>query len=154
MDDPGAVRPGQGVCNGERHPEHFRQRQTGPKQRAQSLTVYVLHDDEVSAVDRDDVVDGGDVRVIEGGGGAGLLQKALAPALVGPIAGVKELDGHVPAKPGVAGPVHLSHATRAHESEDLVGAQARSRCYRHGLCATRLYRNHLSMGGAASRPTS
>jgi hypothetical protein len=47
----------------------------------------------------------------------------------------EDLDGDVPAEPGVAGAVNLAHATRAERSDDSIRADARTDVQRHGLRA-------------------
>ena len=64
--------------------------------------VDVLHDDEVDAVVRIDVVDGDDVRVVERAREPGLLDEAPLSIRVGDSVGGKDLDGHRAIEVGVA----------------------------------------------------
>ena len=98
----------------------------------QGLPGHELHHDEVDALGRLDLVDGDDVRVVEGGGGARLLHEAGAAGLVRQPLGGQHLDRHLAAEARVAGAVHLAHAARAEGPEDLVRAELRPGSEAHG----------------------
>jgi hypothetical protein len=66
-----------------------------------------------------DIVDGEDVGVVEGAGGAGLLLEPAEVVAVGDLRG-EDLDGHLAVETGIVGPVDLTHAARAEEPDDLV----------------------------------
>src|SRR5262249_10574980 len=91
-----------------------------------------LHDEEGLAAVLVDVVDRADVRVVQGGGGPGLAAEALQRVAVVGVPFGQELEGHVPAEPGVLGPVDHAHAAAAEALQDAVmrddladGARAR-----------------------------
>ncbi len=95
MDDPAPVRRAQGV----RHLRAIRQRLTqrqGPAPQAggQRLALEVLHDQEVDAVLRADVVENADVRVGERGNGARFLLEPAAALRVAGHAGRQHLERH------------------------------------------------------------
>ena len=74
-----AQRVGEGDRDAQRLAEaHALARDEG----VEGLAGHELHDDEVDALGGLDLVDGDDVRVVEGGGGAGLLHEAGAADLV------------------------------------------------------------------------
>ena len=80
----------------------------------------MLHDDEIAAAVRGDVVDDDDVRVAEGRGGLGLLDEALPAVGVGHLVGGQDLDGDGPVEVGVLGLVDGAHAALADLFEDPV----------------------------------
>ncbi len=87
---------------------------------------------KVSAVVMADVVDGEDVRMVEGAGGAGFLLEAGEPFVgVGERSG-KDLDGDVATEPLVAGAIDLAHAAGAELAEDFVWADASACLKCHG----------------------
>ena len=71
-----------------------------------------------------DVVDGEEVGVVEGGGGAGFTFEAFAP--IGAVGDLwrQHLDRHLAAELGVARPPHLAHPTGPDGGEDFVAAKA------------------------------
>ena len=68
-----------------------------------------------------DIVNVADVGVIQRGDRANLALEAFAEPLGG------NLDGHLAPHARIAGAIHLSHAARADERQDLVGAQTSAR---------------------------
>jgi hypothetical protein len=76
-------------------------------------TFYQLHDEVI----RTHVVYVADVRMIEGGDGAGLALETLVEPLGG------NLDSDITAQARVMRAIDLSHATLANERHDFVGAQ-------------------------------
>ena len=74
-------------------------------------------------------MDGNDVRVVEGGGGAGLPQEPRAAVWVGGSARGQHLERNQPVEEGVAGLVHHPHPTLADLLEYLV---VRERLADHG----------------------
>jgi hypothetical protein len=80
---------------------------------AQGLSLDVLGDDEAPAVRLTDFVHDEDVRVVEGGGGAGLLVEAPQPLGIESQRCGQELEGDLAAQSAVVGQEHLAHAARA-----------------------------------------
>ena len=79
MDDARGVGPGQRVGDGDRDPQHLAEPHALARdERVERLTLDVLHDHEVDAVRRLDLVDGDDVGMVEGGGRPRLLDEAPA----------------------------------------------------------------------------
>ena len=134
MDDAGGVGPGQAVRGLARDVERLGQRQRLSRhQRGEAAAVDHLHDDEGAVVLLADLVDGDDVGVVEGRGGAGLALEA------GQAAGVRErglgdeLHRHLALERVVAGPPHLAHATGAQPGQELVGnSEPHANRGRHG----------------------
>ena len=98
---------------------------------AQGLAFEELLDDVGRAVVLADVVDGGDVGVVQDAGGLGLLLEAAQAIGVGGEGGGEDLDGDVAAEARVLGAVDLPHAAGADGGEDLVGAEAGAGGERH-----------------------
>ena len=91
--------------------------------RGQRLALHVLHHHVTGAVLVADVVEHADVRMIQRSNGAGFAFEAGAQILaLGDVFG-QDLDGDGAVEPGVAGFVHLAHASGADRGEDLVGAE-------------------------------
>ncbi len=84
----------------------------------------VLHDKKIHAINMSDVVQTADVRMIEGGDGARLTEKTRASLGVSCRLARQQLDRYRASQPGIAGPVHVSHATTTQQRQDLVRAQA------------------------------
>jgi hypothetical protein len=74
----------------------------------------------VQAVLLPDVVDGEDVRVIQGGDGARLALETRDALRVGDEVGGEDFEGHAAAEPFVAREVDLAHAARAERALDAV----------------------------------
>ena len=91
------------------------------------LPAHVLHHDEIVAVGRLDLVNGDDVRVIEGRGGVCFLDKPAAAILVADAVGRQYLDGHLAVQTRIARAIDLAHPAGADESEDLVRPECRAR---------------------------
>jgi hypothetical protein len=97
----------------------------------QSLAFEVFHDQKVGAVLRADVVKCADIRVLERGNSFGLALHALLQFRVRGKMRRQNLDGNGAVEPGVLGPIHLTHATRAERRFDFVGAKSRARGQSH-----------------------
>jgi hypothetical protein len=89
--------------------EHLAQRHAGDE---------LLDHQQVAAVDADDVVNGDDVRMVEGGGGPCFADEALDEAAVCGVA--HRLDGDEPIETRVAGAIDLAHAATPDERLDFV----------------------------------
>ncbi len=81
---------------------------------------HVFHDDEDAAVVFLDVVDGADVRMVEGGGGASFSLEALEGLwILGDVVG-KKFQGYETAEFGVFGFVNDTHSAAAEFFDDAV----------------------------------
>ncbi len=132
VDDPLLVRGGEAVDDLERVVDRLARRERAAREdRAQRLAFEELLDDVGRAVVLADVVDGGDVGVVQDAGGLGLLLEAAQAVGVGGEGGGEDLDRHVAAEARVLRAVHLSHPARADGGEDLVGAEPGAGCQGH-----------------------
>jgi hypothetical protein len=77
---------------------------------AQSLALYHLGGDESGAVLLPDFVYRDDVRMIERGGGAGLLLEAEQSLVVARELAGEHFQSHAPPEPRVLGQIDISHA--------------------------------------------
>ena len=126
MHDPRLVRLRQAVgnlcCDWQ---EPLERKRAAGEQLTQRLPLDLLHSDVGDALERTDVVDRDDIRVVQGRRRPRLLLEAPQPLRVGRHLCRQHLDGHLPPEPVVPRPVDFSHPSRAERSENLVGAQAR-----------------------------
>src|SRR4029453_3378125 len=76
------------------------------------------------------VVDGENVRVVQGAGGAGLLLEAAELLAIGDLL-EENLDRDLALQAGVTGAVDLTHRPRAEQPHDLVRAESRAGLERH-----------------------
>src|SRR2546427_6570451 len=79
--------------------------------RSQRLTLDQLHDDEMSRLRFANLVDGDDVRMIEGGGGTGFPGEALDDGWIVRVAIGQNLQRDIAVEPQVVGAVDFAHAT-------------------------------------------
>jgi hypothetical protein len=86
---------------------------------------------QVRAIRGLDLVNRDDVRVIEGGGGLGLLYEPATALLVGHSISREHLDRYVPTQTRISGAVHLAHPAGADEGPDLVRPECRTGRERH-----------------------
>jgi len=86
------------------------------------LPVQELHDDEEPAVVFAQVVDRDDVGVAQRRAGLGLAVEARLQLVGGVAVAGDDLEGDMPAEPGVPGLVHGAHAPAADPFDDLVPA--------------------------------
>ena len=83
MDDAARVRRRERIGDRNRDSQHLAEPHAVPRnERIEALATHVLHHDEIVAVGRLDLVNGDDVRVIEGRGGVCFLDKPAAAILV------------------------------------------------------------------------
>ena len=128
------VRGGQRVGERQRELEESRQRQAaGRNQRVERLALDELHRQETDAVGFLGRVDGDDVRVIEGGDGAGFAREAFEPRRIAGHVGRQHLERDVAAEPRIVRAIHLAHAACAERGDDLIRADAGSRVQCHVL---------------------
>ena len=92
----------------------------------QGLARHVLHDQEVDAVAAVEVVNRGNMRVVQPGQRFRFLPKPSPCCLVAKGAGRQHLEGDVAVEVRVAGAVDLAHAARAKLGGDLIVAQCSS----------------------------
>jgi hypothetical protein len=94
--------------------ERFVHRQrSGRNQRVQPGAIHQLHRDERRPAILIDVVDGDDMRVVEGGGRAGFLNEPAVPIGIRCRFGRQHLDRDRPPEPGVVRGVDNAHAAAA-----------------------------------------
>ena len=98
--------------------------------RPQGVAFEQLRDDVGCAVVRADIVDGEDVRVVQGAGGARLLLEAAELLAIGDLLG-ENLDRDFALQAGVTGAVDLTHRPRAEQPHDLIRAESRAGLERH-----------------------
>ena len=92
----------------------------------------IFHDDEGAAVFLADIVDGANIRMIEGGGGVRFAAETLERlAIFGHFFG-KEFQGDGAVQAGVFGFVDHAHAATAEFFENAV---VRNGLANHGVCA-------------------
>ncbi len=104
VDDAGGVGGDERAGDLRRHVERFAHAEGGARQPlAQRLALDVFGDDELRAVHLPDLVDGEDVRMIEGRGGARLLPEALYLVFVMREVFGQELQGDAAAEACVFG---------------------------------------------------
>ena len=121
MRHPFDVRAAHGLSQRNRHVEETIQIETTFRDvLGEGLALHKLHRDEMDPVGLFDGMDGDDVGVLERGHGLGLALEALAALGVASELLGQHLERHVAVEPGVAGAVHLAHATLAELLDDLV----------------------------------
>ena len=121
VNDAGVVRGPDGVRDLEREFDGVPDRQPAARnQVAERQPVHELHDDEVRAFVRRDVIHRDDVRVVERRGGTGLAEEPFPAVRVRRVPRGQELDRDEPLQAGVARLVDDAHAPFAQLFEDLV----------------------------------
>ena len=102
----------------------FRERQRAPAQAVgKRLAVEELHDQEVGAVLRADVVEMADVRMIQRGNGAGFALETLLEFGIGGEMSGENLDGNGAIEARVFRAVDLAHAAGAERGLNFVGTE-------------------------------
>src|SRR4051794_16716078 len=80
-----------------------------------------------------DLVYGDGVRMVQGGGGAGLgLETSDSRGIMGEV-GREDLQGYLAAEPGISSSIHLAHASGTQNGNDLVGSERGSDASCNGL---------------------
>ena len=125
--DPGRVRRRQSVGDLGRNVDGFSKAEA---RAPEGFPVHQLGNEIVLP----DVVEGDDVGMVERGDRAGFLLEAPAAIGVGGELRRQGLQGHLPAEPRVARPVHLAHAARAEKAKDFVRPEHRAGGQVHGFC--------------------
>ena len=124
MDDARRVRLGQPVgdlhrvAEGLAEPEPF-----AADQAVERAARHVLHHDDIPIALACDVVDGDDVRVLEGGGGLGFLLEAPAALRIGDAVGREELERDVAIEARVVGLEDNAHPAPTELVEDRETSQ-------------------------------
>jgi len=108
-----------GELNRESKKLGFREKACG-KAFAERLSANVFHDEEICAALRIEIVDGGDVRVIEFRERAGFVVETTARGIIGESAVMEEFDGDVTVEVRVPSKVHSTHAAAADLALDAV----------------------------------
>ena len=88
--------------------------------RGEILAVDQLHDDERAGRVLAVVVDADDVRVVERGGGLGLVAEARAEVGVAAIFGTEDLDGHIAVELVVVAAIDPGHAALTQQLHEPV----------------------------------
>ena len=128
MDDPGGVRSCQASCHlrAEVDDELTRQRRRLLKPGAQRVALEQLHHEKrrsVIGVERPDIVDGQDVRVIER---ASRTRFLLESQLTRPVAAERmrqHFDRDLPAQTGIERAIHLTHAALSNQLTDFIRSE-------------------------------
>ncbi len=134
MHDPLLVRRRQAMRNLQRIVDRLPLRQLPARQRrAQRLPLEQLRHDVRSAVAfiPPDVMDRGDVRMIQNPCRPGLLLETAQAIRVGRERGRQHLDRDLAAQARILRPIHLSHPARADLTEHFIGTKTTSCCDRH-----------------------
>ena len=79
----------------------------------ESLTFQILHDEVVDVALRTDVIEHTDIGMLQSGNGFGFALKAGAQFRIRAEMGRKNFDGDRAFEAGIAGAIHLAHATCA-----------------------------------------
>src|SRR5262245_46782458 len=89
----------------------------------QSLPLDILHGDEARAVVVPNVVDSGDVRMLESGGGIRLTGKAPHPVLICSHPCRQDFQSHHTVEPRVLGQIDFTHPPSAQQPHELIVAE-------------------------------
>ncbi len=124
VDDPGFVGSGKCVGDVDAVLEGLVERELATREPGgERLPIQVLHDEEVGPVLMANVEQRTDVRVRQGGYGAGLTLESLpCRSVIGEVRR-KHLDGDGPLKPRVTRLPHLAHPACAYTADDLIWAE-------------------------------
>jgi hypothetical protein len=104
----------------------FERRRAALQPLLERLALEVLHHEEVDIILPSDVVEGADMRMIQSRDAAGFPFEALAQLTRRRHVRGKHLDGHGAIEPRIASAVDLSHAARAEQCDDFIGAESRA----------------------------
>ncbi len=121
VDDPELVRLAEGVGELGRDLDDFRERHRSHRHSvAEGAALHELHGDERRSVGLVDLVDCGDVRMVDGGGRLRLPDETLDALLVGRDLLGEDLEGDLPAELGVLGRVDGPHPAATDLLDDAV----------------------------------
>ncbi len=123
VDDPGAMGFGQSLCHLDGNVERVIDgKWSAPDALRQRLAFVVGHDEiELPVVGFADVVDGADIRMVQGRGRLGFLDESLFRRLVARQLGRKKLERGEAVEAGVPDLIDETHAASAEMGDDLVG---------------------------------
>jgi len=114
-------------------PNRFIDRQPPVRQQfGERVAVDELHDQPAAAAELGELVQRCDVGMVQRGERARFAPEPCHAVGVVADVGIDDLDGDVALQHRVAGAIHLAHATRAEAAENLIPAEARPWCQRHG----------------------
>ena len=119
---------------------------------AQRLALDELRDEESRAVVIAGFMDGEDVRMVEGRGGARFMQEAAHPLRIAGKLGAQHFQRDRPAEGRIDGLVNLSHAAAAQQVLDLIAADGCTRLQCHRRETLSRFR-HRCRGVRAGRET-
>ena len=124
VDDAPLVRRFERLGDLLRHAQCFRERQRpGPQPLFERLAADELHRNAGAALERRDLVDRADERVIQGGGRARLAEQLVEA--VGLAARGDELERHLSVQHHVVGEADLAHAAASDDFDDLIAGLVR-----------------------------
>ncbi len=124
MHDTRAMGDLQSFCDFNSNLQQLRERQRAPAQAiGERLAVEELHNQEVGAVLRTDVVQMTDVRMIQRGNGTSFAFETLLEFRIGGKMSGENLDGDCAIKARVFRPVHLAHSAGAEWRLNFVGSE-------------------------------
>ena len=153
MDDALLMRLLQGLSDFCSNLQNLIERQRAFRQAlGESLAFEILHDQEVGAVLRADVVKRADIRMLQRGNGFGLALHALLQFRVSGEMRRQNLDGDGAVEASVLGAIDLAHAACAERREDFVGTELW--CRRLGPCVGRNYSVNRIRGSVDHRYAS
>ena len=143
VNDPFLVSGGKPPGNLDGVVDHLARRESSSTRefRAQRLALQKLLDHVGRALVGSDVVDEGDVRMIECARRLRLLLETSQTIQIRRQGDRQHLDRDVPLQPLVPCPVHLPHPARAQRREDLVGPELRAGRQRHRPGFSRICRS-------------
>jgi hypothetical protein len=104
-----------------------RNRRAAARQRGERLPLDEFHRQEAATLELPYLVDGDDVRMVEGRGRAGLLLEPAGDVGASGERWAQELDRHLSSQPRILREVHLAHAPAAEQADDVVDADPAAR---------------------------
>ena len=116
---------------------------------AQSFARDVFHNQKDFLALLKDVIDGGNVRIVEAGGALGLAEEAAAANGVVAQGGSHALEGDNAAELAVAGAIHLAHSPAAQPLTDAEAADRQAGQGRNGGDGLRWSRFQLRHGNTS-----
>ena len=124
MDDALGVGGGQPVSRLDRVVEGLARGKRAMEPVTHRLAFEQLADDVGDAIVAAHVVEGDQIRMVEGAGGPRFLLEASEAVVVLSDGGGQDLDRDRASQAGIAGPVDLAHAADSEHADDFVWAEA------------------------------